>query len=98
MGVGKEIRITHPELSDELRLTNLEMNMGRSRAESLRNLGVRTGVDDIKALCAILIQTDRFGTSVGQALRTSSESLRTKRRQRAEEKAAKLPVKMIPPL
>lgn len=98
MRIGQEIRVPHPDLSDELRLTNLEMNMGRSRADSLRNLGRRTGVDDLKALCAILIQTDRFGTSVGQALRTYSESLRTKRRQRAEEKAAKLAVKMIPPL
>jgi tight adherence protein C len=98
MRIGQEIQVPHPDLSDELRLTNLEMNMGRSRADSLRNLGRRTGVDDLKALCAILIQTDRFGTSVGQALRTYSESLRTKRRQRAEEKAAKLAVKMIPPL
>jgi tight adherence protein C len=98
MRIGQEIQVPHPDLSDELRLTNLEMNMGRSRADSLRNLGKRTGVDDLKALCAILIQTDRFGTSIGQALRTYSESLRTKRRQRAEEKAAKLAVKMIPPL
>ncbi len=98
MRIGQEIQVPHPDLSDELRLTNLEMNMGRSRSDSLRNLGRRTGVDDLKALCAILIQTDRFGTSVGQALRTYSDSLRTKRRQRAEEKAAKLAVKMIPPL
>jgi tight adherence protein C len=96
--VGQEVRVSHEDLSDELRLTNLEINMGRSRADALRNLGRRTGVDDLKALCAVLIQTDRFGTSVGQALRVYSESLRTKRRQRAEERAAKLPVKIIPPL
>ncbi len=96
--VGRELALPHPDLSDELRLTNLEMNMGRSRADSLRNLGRRTEVDDLKALCAVPIQTDRFGTSVGQALRVYAESLRTRRRQRAEEKAAKLGVKMIPPL
>ena len=96
--IGQELRVSHPDLSDELRLLNLEVNMGRSRADALRNLGRRTGVDDVKALCAVLIQTDRFGTSVGQALWVYSESLRTKRRQRAEEMAAKLPVKMIPPL
>jgi tight adherence protein C len=96
--IGQEIRVPHPDLSDELRLTNLEINMGRSRADALRNLGRRTGVDDLKALCAVLIQTDRFGTSIGQALRVFSDSLRVKRRQRAEERAAKLPVKMMPPL
>ena len=96
--VGHEVRPSHWDLSDELRLANLEINMGRSRADALRNLGRRTGVDDLKALCAVLIQTDRFGTSVGQALRVYSDSLRTKRRQRAEERAAKLPVKIIPPL
>ena len=72
--------------------------MGRSRAEAFRNLADRTGVDDMKSLVAVLIQTDRFGTSVGHSLRVYSESLRTKRRQRAEERAAKLPVKMIPPM
>lgn len=96
--IGQELRVPHPELSDELRLTNLEINMGRGRADALRNLGRRTGVDDLKALCAVLIQTDKFGTSISQALRVYSESLRTKRRQRAEELAAKLPVKMIAPL
>lgn len=98
MRIGQEIRMPHPDLSEELRLANLEMNMGRTRADALRNLGRRSGVDDLKALCAILIQTDRFGTSIGQALRVYAESLRTKRRQRAEERAAKIAVKMIPPL
>lgn len=98
MRVGEEISTAHPELTDELRLRNLEVNMGRSRADALRNLAERTGVEDLKALVAILIQTDRFGTSVGQALRTFSDSLRTKRRQRAEEAAAKLAIKMVIPM
>src|SRR6185295_4971215 len=98
MRVGDEIKIAHPELSDELRLRNLEVNMGRSRSDALRNLAERTGVEDLKALIAILIQTDKFGTSVGQALRVFSESLRTKRRQRAEEQAAKLAIKMVIPM
>lgn len=98
MRVGDEITVAHPELSDELRLRNLEVNMGRSRADALRNLAERTGVEDLKALIAILIQTDRFGTSVGQALRTFSDSLRVKRRQRAEEQAAKLAIKMVVPM
>jgi tight adherence protein C len=85
-------------LSDELRLLNLEINAGKSRAQALRNLSGRTEVDDLKALVAVLIQTDRFGTSVAQSLRVFSDSLRTKRRQRAEERAAKTTIKMIPPL
>jgi tight adherence protein C len=98
MRVGQEIRVAHPDLSDELHLRNLEVNMGRSRADAFRNLADRTGVEDLKALVAVLIQTDRFGTSVGQALRTFSDSLRTKRRQRAEEQAAKLAIKMVIPM
>jgi tight adherence protein C len=98
MRVGEEIKVAHPAFSDELRLRNLEINMGRSRADALRNLTERTGVEDLKALVAILIQTDKFGTSVGQALRTFSDSLRTKRRQRAEEKAAQLAIKMVVPM
>lgn len=98
MRVGDEISVAHPALADELRLRNLEVNMGRSRSDALRNLAERTGVDDLKALVAILIQTDRFGTSVGQALRTFSDSLRTKRKQRAEEAAAKLAIKMVIPM
>jgi len=98
MRVGQEIRAAHPDLADELHLRNLEINMGRSRSDAFRNLAERTGVEDLKALVAILIQTDRFGTSVGQALRTFSDSLRTKRRQRAEEQAAKLAIKMVLPM
>jgi tight adherence protein C len=96
--VGEEINVAHPDLADELRLRNLEVNMGRSRSDALRNLAERTGVEDLKALVAILIQTDKFGTSVGQALRTFSDSLRIKRRQRAEEQAAKLAIKMVIPM
>ena len=74
------------------------MRAGKPRAEALRNLVDRTGVDDIRALVGTLIQTDRFGTSVAQALRVHSDSLRTERRQRAEEQAAKTTIKMVPPL
>ena len=70
--------------------------MGRTRAEAFRNLAARTGVDDLKSLVAILIQSDRFGTSVGQALRVFADALRLKRQMRARERAAKLPIKMIP--
>jgi tight adherence protein C len=96
--VGQEIRIAHPVLSDELQLVNLEMRVGKGRVEALRGLAVRTGVEDLKALMAMLIQTDRFGTDLAQALRVYSDNLRTKRRQRAEELAAKTTVKMVPPL
>jgi tight adherence protein C len=96
--VGDELAVAHPALSDELALRNLEVNMGRSRSDAFRNLADRTGVDDLKALVAILIQTDRFGTSAGQALRTFSEAMRVKRRQRAEEQAAKLAIKMVIPM
>ncbi|MEK6321624.1 MAG: type II secretion system F family protein [Acidobacteriota bacterium] len=98
MRIGQEIRPIHPDFSDELRLLNLEINAGKSRVQALRNLSSRTEVDDLKALIAVLIQTDRFGTSVAQSLRVFSDSLRTKRRQRAEERAAKTTIKMIPPL
>lgn len=96
--VGEDLQHAHPDLSDELRLVNLEMRAGKPRAEALRNLVSRTGVDDIKSLVATLVQTDRFGTSISQALRVHSDSLRTERRQRAEEQAAKTTIKMVPPL
>jgi tight adherence protein C len=96
--IGEELRRSHPELSDELHLVTLEVNAGKSRAESLRNLAKRTEVEDLKSLVAVLIQTDRFGTSIADSLRVFSDSLRTKRRQRAEEFAAQMGVKMIPPL
>ena len=98
MRVGKDLHHAHPDLSDEFHLVNLEMRAGKPRAEALRNLVERTGVDDIRSLVGTLIQTDRFGTSVAQALRVHSDSLRTARRQRAEEQAAKTTIKMVPPL
>lgn len=96
--VGQDLHHAHPDLSDEFHLVNLEMRAGKPRAEALRNLVERTGVDDIRSLVGTLIQTDRFGTSVAQALRVHSDSLRTERRQRAEEQAAKTTIKMVPPL
>ena len=98
MRVGKDLHHAHPDLSDEFHLVNLEMRAGKPRAEALRNMVDRTGVDDIRSLVGTLIQTDRFGTSVAQALRVHSDSLRTARRQRAEEQAAKTTIKMVPPL
>jgi tight adherence protein C len=98
MRVGQDLHHAHPDLSDEFHLVNLEMRAGKPRAEALRNLVDRTGVDDIRSLVGTLIQTDRFGTSVAQALRVHSDSLRTERRQRAEEQAAKTTIKMVIPL
>ncbi len=96
--VGTELAFAYPDLSDELRLVNLELRAGKARPEALRNLADRTGVDDLGSLVTMLIQTDKFGTSVAQSLRVYSETLRTKRRQRAEEAAAKTGVKMVFPL
>jgi tight adherence protein C len=98
MRVGQDLHHAHPELSDEFHLVNLEMRAGKPRAEALRNLVERTGVDDLRSLVGTLIQTDRFGTSIAQALRVHSDSLRTERRQRAEEQAAKTTIKMVIPL
>jgi tight adherence protein C len=96
--VGSELAFAYPALSDELKLINLELRAGKPRSEALRNLADRTGVDDLSSLVTMLIQTDKFGTSVAQSLRVYSETLRTKRRQRAEEAAAKTGVKMVFPL
>ena len=96
--VGDELAFAYSDLSDELRLVNLELRAGQPRSEALRNLADRTGVDDLNSLVTMLIQTDKFGTSVAQSLRVYSETLRTKRRQRAEEAAAKTGVKMVFPL
>ncbi|MFZ0480847.1 MAG: type II secretion system F family protein [Terriglobales bacterium] len=96
--VGEDLLHAHPELSTEFHLFTLETRAGKPRVEALRNLAARTGVEDVRALVGTLIQTDRFGTSVAQALRIHSDSLRTERRQRAEEQAAKTTVKMIIPL
>jgi tight adherence protein C len=96
--IGQELRFSYPPLSDELSLYSLEVNAGKKRSDALRNLGQRTDVDDLKSFAAVLIQTDRFGTSVAQALRVFADNMRTKRRQRAEEHAAKMGVKLLPPL
>ena len=96
--VSEELTFAHPELCEELRLINFELRAGKARTEALHNLGERTGVDDVIALVAMLVQTDKFGTSVAQSLRVHSDTLRTKRRQRAEEQAAKTGVKMVFPL
>src|SRR5262249_54934962 len=85
-------------ICDELNLANFQLQMGRPRREVLHDLGVRTGVDDVKSLAAILIQADRFGSSIAQALRVQSDSMRTRRKQLAEEKAAKTAVQLIFPL
>lgn len=96
--VSDEMGLVHPELSQEMSMVILEMRVGKTRLEALRELAKRTGLDDIKALVGILAQTDRFGTSIVTALRTYSDELRTKRRQRAEEMSAKVSVKMVPAL
>jgi tight adherence protein C len=96
--VGEELTFAHKDLSDELRLVNLELRAGTARSDALHNLATRTGVDDLSSLVAMLVQTDKFGTSVAQSLRVHSDTLRTKRRQRAEEAAAKTGVKMVFPL
>jgi tight adherence protein C len=96
--VGEELRLTHPELSDELKLLNLELRAGKFRQDALRSLAERTNIEDVNSLVTLLIQTDRFGTSVAQALRVFSDTFRTARMQRAEEIAAKIPTKLIFPL
>jgi len=96
--VAKELQSAYPEISEEFGLVNLEMKAGKRRADALRNLADRTGVDEVKKLVAVLVQADRFGTSVAQSLRGHSEFLRVQTRQQAEEKAAKLGVKLVFPI
>ena len=96
--VSEEMEDAHPELCQEFNLCNMQLQMGRARREVLHDLGVRTGVDDVRSLVAILIQADKFGSSIAQALRVQSDSMRTKRKQMAEEKAQQTAVKMIFPL
>lgn len=96
--VGDELSLGHPELSDEFKQMNLELRAGKSREMALRNLASRTDIDDVNSLVTLLIQTDRFGTSVAQALRVFADSFRSARFQRAEEAAAKLSTKLIFPL
>jgi len=96
--VARELGRAHPEMSEELSMINFETRAGKSRTEALRNLASRTGVPDVKELVSVLIQADRFGTSVAQTLRTYSTHLRIQARQRAEEKAAQLSVKLVFPI
>ncbi len=96
--VAQEIQFQHKDLSDELVLTNLEVRAGKERRQALKNLALRTNIEDIRSLATLLIQTDQLGTSISQALRVYSDTFRTQRMQRAEEIAAKLPVKLIFPL
>lgn len=96
--VAEEMGHVSPVLGEQLGLTNLEIRAGTARDEALRNFAERTGVEDVRSLATMLIQTDRFGTSVAEALRVHAEVLRTKRRQRAEEAAAKTAIKMLFPL
>jgi len=96
--VAEELSLAHPTIAEEFKICNHQLQMGRSREAVLQDLGDRNGVDDLKTLSSIMIQVDRFGTSIGTALRTQSDSMRTRRRQLAEEKAAKTAVKLIFPL
>ncbi|MGA2578902.1 MAG: type II secretion system F family protein [Bryobacteraceae bacterium] len=98
MRTAEELRISQPAIADELNLVYLEQRAGRPRGEAWRNLGDRTDVDTIRSLASILIQADKFGTSIGKMLRAHSETLRTRRRQDAEEQAAKTTVKLVFPL
>ena len=98
MKVSSELKDVHSAIATEFELTNLEIKVGRERDEALRNLAERTGIDDLRSLVAMLIQTDKFGTSIAKGLRIFSDSLRTKRRQRAEQEAQKAAVKLLFPL
>lgn len=95
---SNELEITHPALAYELRLITTEIRAGKPRLEAFKNFAARTKVDDVQSLVALLVQTDKFGTSVAQALRVHAETSRTKRRQNAEERAGKIGVKLVFPL
>jgi tight adherence protein C len=96
--IAEELRMSSRALAEELHLTNLEMRAGASRAQALRNLALRTGIEEIGTFATMLTQADKFGTSIGESLRVFSEDLRHKRQVRAEEHAAKVPTKMLIPL
>lgn len=96
--VAEEMRLKSEALAEELQLVNLEMRAGSTREKSLRNLAMRTGVEEVKTFATMLVQADRFGTSIGDSLRVFSDGLRTRRRFRAEELAAKIPLKLLFPL
>jgi tight adherence protein C len=95
--VGEEMKLTNKALSDEFKLLNLELRAGKSRRDALQNLALRTDIEEVSNLVTLLIQTDKFGTSVAQALRVYSDAFRTERFQKAEEIAAKIPVKLVFP-
>ncbi|MCP4746528.1 MAG: type II secretion system F family protein [Desulfobacteraceae bacterium] len=96
--VAEEIHLNSPEMSEELKMMNLEMRAGKSRQNALQDLAVRSDLDEMNSLVTLLIQTDKFGTSMAASLRVFSDAYRTKRYQRAEELAAKIPVKLVFPL
>lgn len=96
--IAKEMRDTYPELAGELSILNQEFFLGVGRAEAFRNLALRTGVDELRSLATVLLQSDRLGTSIAEVLRVQAEIMRTKRRQRAMEDAQKMPIKLLFPL
>ena len=96
--VGSEIALAHPDISREFGITHMETRVGLSRVDALRNLGQRTGCASLQSLAAMLVQTERFGTSIAQALRVHAESLRVRRQHAAEEQAAKTTVKLAFPI
>jgi len=96
--VARELQVSHPELSEEMQLVTLEMRAGKRRSEALRNFAERTGEPEVRKLMAILIQNDRFGTSMGESLRNHSDFMRVQRRQQAEERAGKVGVKLVFPI
>lgn len=98
MQVSKELQIAHPEITDEFAVLNLEMRAGKRRSEALHNLGERTGVDELKKMVGVLVQADKFGTSISQTLKNFSDYMRVQMRQDAEEKAAKIGVKLVFPI
>jgi tight adherence protein C len=98
VNVSRELKTVHPAMSEELSLVNMEIMAGTSRADALRHLARRCGEDEIKKLVALLVQTDRFGTSISESLRTQSDYLRIRRRQEAEERAGKVGVKLVFPI
>lgn len=98
VNVSRELEITHKEISEEFGLVSLEMRAGKRRSDALKNLATRTGEAELRKLVATLVQADRFGTSIAEALRTHSDFMRVRRRQEAEERAAKVGVKLVFPI
>jgi tight adherence protein C len=98
MRTGEEMRVSQPAIADELGLISLEQRAGRPRTEAWSECAERTGVDTVRGLASLIVQADKFGTSIGKALRAQAETLRTRRRQDAEEQSAKTTVKLVFPL